>query len=128
MEIVKIAVKEDVLKLELGQEISEDKSGTIGGIELDIESQPYFVDMVTAVFEENVSPVHVIVDLKNVTYIDSSGLWALFEGHKKAQQKNGRLVLLNPSKDVKRVLDITKMSSKLDIYDSEDKAIKSFAL
>ena len=44
--------------------------------------------------------------MDNISYIDSSGLWALFESHKKAQQRSGEIVLLNPRKDVKRVLDI----------------------
>ena len=56
------------------------------------------------------------LESKNISYIDSSGLWALFESHKKANQKNGKIVLLSPKKDVKRVLDITKMSTKINIF------------
>ena len=62
----------------------------------------------------------------NVSYIDSSGLWDLFEGHKKASQKSGHLVLLNTSKDVKRVLDITKISSKMQVFQDENEALNSF--
>ena len=63
--------------------------------------------------------------MENISYIDSSGLWALFEGHKKAAQREGKMVLLKPAKDVKRVLDITKMSAKMDIVDTEDDAINT---
>ena len=61
--------------------------------------------------------------MENVSYIDSSGLWALFEGHKKAAQRGGKLVLLNPTKDVRRVLDITKMSSKIQIFTTQTEAL-----
>ena len=65
--------------------------------------------------------------MSNISYIDSSGLWALFEGYKKASQKKKKMVLLNPTKDVKRVLEITKMSSKLLLYDNEEEAIQYLA-
>ena len=126
MEILKVPQEGNIIKLEIGMELSDDKKSVVGSVELDIESQSYFVDMVSMIFEEGVEPVNLIVDLKNVTYIDSSGLWALFEGHKKANQKNGKMVLLSPTKDVRRVLDITKMSSKLQVFEEESAAIVSF--
>ncbi len=128
MEILKVPQEGNIIKLEIGMELSDDKKSVVGSVELDIESQSYFVDMVSMIFEEGVEPVNLIVDLKNVTYIDSSGLWALFEGHKKANQKNGKMVLLSPTKDVRRVLDITKMSSKLQVFEEESAAIVSFNL
>ncbi len=128
MEILKVPQEGNIIKLEIGMELSDDKKSVVGSVELDIESQSYFVDMVSMIFEEGLEPVNLIVDLKNVTYIDSSGLWALFEGHKKANQKNGKMVLLSPTKDVRRVLDITKMSSKLQVFEEESAAIVSFNL
>ena len=128
MEILKVPQEGNIIKLEIGMELSDDKKSVVGSVELDIESQSYFVDMVSMIFEEGLEPVNLIVDLKYVTYIDSSGLWALFEGHKKANQKNGKMVLLSPTKDVRRVLDITKMSSKLQVFEEESAAIVSFNL
>ena len=90
-------------------------------IELDIENQSQFINIIDSLFEEG--NVQVLLDMTNISYIDSSGLWALFEGHKKAAQNNGNLALLSPTKDVRRVLDITKMSSKMKIYDDEGTAI-----
>jgi len=121
MEILKTPVSDSVLKLEIGASLTE--SNTLEGtIELDIENQNVFVDMVNSIFDED--HLLLIIDMQNISYIDSSGLWALFEGHKKALQKNGKLVLLKPSKDVKRVLDITKMSSKISVFESEAEAIQ----
>lgn len=121
MEIVKDIVDDKVIKLQIGAEFDEDKKELSGVVELDIENQAHFVDIVNSVFDDG--HVHVIVDMENVSYIDSSGLWALFEGHKKAAQRGGKLVLLNPTKDVRRVLDITKMSSKIQIFTTQTEAL-----
>ena len=126
MEIFKSQIAEDVVKLSMGAELSEDDKSVHGTIEMDIENQSKFMEMVNSLLlDENIS--NILVDLSQVAYIDSSGLWALFEGHKKASQKNGKLVLLQPNSDVRRVLDITKMSKKIEIYDSEPEALGSFS-
>jgi len=121
MEITKEVIKDNIVKVDIGLE--SENGAVSGAIELDIENQSHFVDMINSIFDEG--NTQVIVDMKNVSYIDSSGLWALFEGHKKAAQKNGKMVLLNPNKDVKRVLDITKMSSKIQIFENQEDALKA---
>ncbi len=122
MEFVKQLINNDTItKVLVGKDLNEDKTNIKGAIELDIENQAHFVEMVNNVLEEGSKKV--IIDMSNVSYIDSSGLWALFEGHKKAMAHNSQLILLNPSKDVKRVLDITKMSEKMGVFTSEKDAI-----
>jgi len=123
MEIIKSAMGNDgVVKIEIGLE-KNDTNALTGTVELDIENQANFVEMINTIFEDG--QTNIIVDMSNISYIDSSGLWALFESHKKATQKEGTMVLLKPTKDVKRVLDITKMSSKMKIVDTEDEALKT---
>ena len=123
MEIIKSALRGGtIVKVEIGLEKSETNTLS-GSVELDIENQANFVEMINTIFEDG--KTKIIVDMSNISYIDSSGLWALFEGHKKATQKEGTMVLLNPTKDVRRVLDITKMSSKMKIATSESEALES---
>ena len=112
MEIIKTYEKKlSCVILKLGLDLLDDDQVTLeGDVELDIENQSCFVDMVNATFLEDIR--NIIVDLSLVSYIDSSGLWALFEAHKKAAQHQGLLFLINPSVDVRRVLDVTKISSK----------------
>merc|ERR1712070_445679 len=119
MEIIKTLISESNLKLEIGAEIVDDQKKVQGAIELDIENQSRFMDIMDTIF--NSKKLNIIVNMENISYIDSSGLWALFEAHKKATQQDIKLILLNPTKDVKRVLDITKISSKIEIFDSEEK-------
>ncbi len=122
MEIIKTPIDKNIMKVEIGSEYDETKKSISGNVELDIENQSHFVDIINSVFDEG--KVQILVDMQNVSYIDSSGLWAIFEGHKKAMQKNGKLVLLSPTKDVRRVLDITKISSKIPIFQQENEAIR----
>ncbi len=121
MHIIKSEIAPSLLKVQVGAEYNQSDNSVSGQVELDIENQAHFVEFMNSIFED--AGVKVILDMQQVTYIDSSGLWALFEGHKKAAQKSGKLVLLAPTKDVKRVLDITKMSSKIQVFGSEVDAL-----
>ncbi|NDD66559.1 anti-sigma factor antagonist [bacterium] len=124
MELVKTELGDGMIKIQIGATLDSSSQQLTGPIELDIENQAQFVDLINMmIVDEGVS--RILVDMSHVSYVDSSGLWALFEGHKKATQKNGKLVLLNPTKDVRRVLEITKIASKIHISDSEDEAIAS---
>lgn len=124
MELLKTELGDGMIKIQIGASVDPSSHQLTGPIELDIENQAQFVDLVNMmIVDEGVS--RILVDMSHVSYVDSSGLWALFEGHKKATQKNGKLVLLNPTKDVRRVLEITKIASKIHISDNEDEAIAS---
>lgn len=123
MEISTIDLQKGITVIEPGASLDENGKAE-GEIEMDIENQPAFIQAVDKLLSEG--KTKFIVSMKNITYIDSSGLWALFEGHKKTEQKKGKFVLLNPNLDVKRVLDITKMSKKIDIFNEEKKAFDSF--
>ncbi len=122
MKIHKVICEKDIIKILIGAELSDDNLPK-GNMELDIENQSQFVEEINDLFVEE--HIRVILDMRYINYIDSSGLWALFEGYKTASQKKGKLVLLNPTQDVKRVLDITKMSSKIQIFESEEEALEA---
>ena len=48
-----------------------------------------------------------LVDLSGVTFIDSSGVRELLGAMRNAEAKGGRLVLLNPSAQSRRVLEVS---------------------
>jgi len=115
-------VKNNIVLLSLGA----NKSGSTvsGEVELDVDNNYLLIEAV----EEELSKGHnkLILQLKNVSYVDSSGLGAIFDSYKQVVEKDGQLRILNPNIDVKRVLDITKISKKIDIYNNEEEALKSF--
>lgn len=121
IEIVKLNISKSIVKVLIGNGYNESKKEMTKYVELDIENQTRFISEINEVLASGRKKV--IVDITYVNYIDSSGLWALFEGYKKTTQKKGKFVLISPSKDVKRVLDITKMSEKLEIVENEKDAL-----
>ena len=123
MELSTKTLESDILKIEFSP--SDGDTDLSDGIEFDIENQGKFVELIETVLDQK-SP-HILLDMTNITYIDSSGLWALFEGHRKTQRIGRSFFLCNVTKDVKRVLVITQVASKFVIVDSEAEAIKSLA-
>ena len=66
-----------------------------------------------------------ILNLREVFYIDSSGFGELLKTYTRLQKVQGEVVLLNPSKMVKDLLEITKLSTVFSTFDEESKAIAS---
>lgn len=69
---------------------------------------------------------NVILNLKRVDFIDSTGLGTLVIGHSTIEKAGGALKLLNPSKRNIELLILTKLSTVFDIFDDEQAAINSF--
>ncbi len=61
--------------------------------------------------------VRVVVDLADVTFIDSSGLGALIGGLKKARQAGGDLRIAGAPEQVRMVLSLTNLDRVLRPYD-----------
>jgi anti-sigma B factor antagonist len=69
---------------------------------------------------------HILLNLGDVNYIDSSGLGELVSAFTTAKNQNADVKLLNLTKKVKDVLQVTKLYTVFDIYDDEAHAIGSF--
>jgi len=69
----------------------------------------------------------VLIDLEKVSRIDSTGLGVLMNCYCHAVKNAGALKLLHPDASVKRVLNVTKIDSILQVFDDERDAIESFA-
>ncbi len=69
---------------------------------------------------------HLLVNLGDVTYIDSSGIGELVSAFTTVSNQGGQLKLLNLTKKVHDLLQITKLYTVFDVHDDEAKAIGSF--
>ena len=69
----------------------------------------------------------ILLNLRNVDYIDSSGLGELVSAFTSMRSGGGELKLLNLSKRVQALLQITKLSTVFDITDDEATSLKSFS-
>jgi anti-sigma B factor antagonist len=69
---------------------------------------------------------NVILNLKYVTYIDSSGLGALIGSHTLMTKAGGDLRLLQLSKRSAQLLILTKLTTVFQIFDNQEAAVNSF--
>lgn len=68
----------------------------------------------------------ILVNLGEVSYIDSSGLGELVSAFTTVRSEGGELKLLNLTRKVRDLLQITKLYTVFDIHDDETRAIASF--
>lgn len=69
----------------------------------------------------------ILLNLGDVSYIDSSGIGELVSGFTTVTNQGGQLKLLNLTKRVKDLLQITKLYTVFDVHDDEAGAVRSFA-
>jgi len=68
----------------------------------------------------------ILLNLGDVTYIDSSGIGELVSAYTSVRNAGGELKLLNLTKKVHDLLQITKLYTVFDISDDEASAINAF--
>jgi len=68
----------------------------------------------------------ILLNLADVTYIDSSGIGELVSAYTGVSKQGGGLKLLNLTKKVHDLLQITKLYTVFDVHEDEAKAIGSF--
>jgi anti-anti-sigma factor len=79
--------------------------------ELDVNTAPLVADQLTRLVAEGVTSV--VVDVANLTFVDSTGLRAILAGREKLQAEGASLVLEGASGVVERVLDMTGLRGLL---------------
>jgi len=68
----------------------------------------------------------VVLNMANVSYIDSAGLGTLVATFHSARTQGATLKLANLGNKFKEVLQVTKLMTVFDTYDSETAAVQSF--
>ncbi len=68
----------------------------------------------------------ILLNLADVSYIDSSGIGELVSAFTTVRNQGGDLKLLNLTKKVHDLLQITKLYTVFDVKDDEANAVKSF--
>jgi anti-sigma B factor antagonist len=69
----------------------------------------------------------LVLDLAEVSYIDSAGLGTLVAGYTTARNLGTTMKLANLTKKFHEQLNITKLVTVFEVYDSVEEAVKSFA-
>ena len=68
----------------------------------------------------------LVIDLKEVLFIDSSGLGVMVSGYKNASILHGSLKLSNLQSQVKSMFELTRLHRVFDIFPTVDDALQSY--
>jgi anti-sigma B factor antagonist len=70
----------------------------------------------------------IVLNMANVTYIDSAGLGTLVAAHVSAKKEGTALLLSDLGNKFHEVLQVTRLLTIFNVYPTEDEAISSFGL
>lgn len=70
----------------------------------------------------------IILNLADVTYMDSSGLGELVAAHTTITRAEGEMKLLNLAKRVHDLLKLTKLYTVFEVFEDESSAVDSFSV
>lgn len=69
---------------------------------------------------------NIIINLQEVSYIDSSGIGALISSLSNLKKYQGTLKITNIHDSVKKVFELTKLTSFFEIFDNAEAALDSY--
>jgi anti-sigma B factor antagonist len=88
------------------------------------EGSVVFRDTIRTLLAKN--RCRIILNLSGVRAVDSAGIAELISAYVPLKTRGGALKLLNPTKKVCAMLEITQLSKVLDVYFDENAAVNSF--
>ncbi|MBI3695547.1 MAG: STAS domain-containing protein [Acidobacteria bacterium] len=91
--------------------------------DIDLKTSPQVRAAILDLFEKR-GQERVILDLKGVNYIDSSGVASLVEGLQQAKKHKARFILSCLNQAPRHVLDLTRLTSVFEITQTVDEALK----
>jgi anti-sigma B factor antagonist len=71
---------------------------------------------------------YIVLDLGDVSYIDSSGMGAIFSGFMDAEKIGGRIVFARITKRIQDLLAVTKLNTVVKTYDTVQEALAAARL
>jgi anti-sigma B factor antagonist len=108
-------VSHEMSSLDLRSEIHDQRAHVVLRGELDIATSPRLEEELESV--EASLPGLILVDLRAVDFIDSTGLRTLLGADARAREGGRRLAIVRGPKAVDRVFEVTKLDDRLEIVD-----------
>jgi stage II sporulation protein AA (anti-sigma F factor antagonist) len=68
---------------------------------------------------------NLVLDLQDVTFIDSSGLGVILGRYKMLREKQGKMALINPQPPVKKILELSGVLQIINIYEDLNVALSA---
>jgi anti-sigma B factor antagonist len=92
--------------------------------EIDLQSSPVAREILIKCFKKT-GKTKVIVDLSEVSYIDSSGVASLDEALQAAKKSGGMFALAATSEPTRRVLELARLDKVFTMFDTVDEGLSS---
>jgi len=89
--------------------------------EIDIYTTPQFKEAVSEAIDQN-KPA-IVINMAQVTYMDSSGFGTLLSATKRLRPLDGALYLSGCNEAIQRMLQITRLNTIFGVYATEEEAI-----
>lgn len=89
--------------------------------EIDMDSSPALRKELMVLIDRRVSPL--LIDLKGVVYIDSSGIATFVEGLKAAMAYGGRFIFVGIPDSIMEIFSFSKLDKVFEIYGEIDDAL-----
>src|SRR4029450_3098807 len=89
--------------------------------EIDLHVSPVVTASLIAMIEKQ--PERVVIDLSDVTYIDSAGLAALIQAMQKVEAYGGKFLLAGLQETVRSIFEISRLDQVFQIFPDTDTAL-----
>ncbi len=109
----------DIQVREVGNVVILDING-----EIDLYNAPEIKETIKNQMEQGKN--QIIINLDKVSYIDSSGIGVLISSLSNLKKAGGGLKIIHVYASVRKVFELTKLTSFFDIYDSEQEALAAY--
>jgi len=130
-----------MVALSMGERVAAPDTGTDFGIRVenlgsdgaivavagdaDLYSAPELRDRLTSLLDEGVR--YVAVDLSETTFVDSMTLGVLLGAVKRLRTSGGRLEVIVPRPDIRRIFEITMLDRVFDLHATRDQALERWS-
>lgn len=109
--------------------IKERQAGDVVVLDMDGKvkidgSNIVFRDTIRRLLKEN--QLKILLNLADVSYLDSSGLGELVASHFALSKRGGQIKLLHLTHSLHQLMAITKLLTVFDVYEDESEAVESF--
>ena len=89
--------------------------------EIDLHVSPVITASLNAMIEKK--PDRVVIDLSDVTYIDSAGLAALIQAMQKVEAYGGKFFLAGLQETVRSIFEISRLDQVFQIFPDTETAL-----
>lgn len=110
--------------MRIGKRMKENAAIVDVAGELDLHSSQELRSVMLDAIRQQVAP-RLILNLKGVSYIDSSGVSVLVEGLKASGGGKGKFALCGLGPEVRDVLKLTQLLPVFEVYENEDDCLRA---